>query len=636
MHFRALFVPLLLLLLAGPVMAQEKAGIGDPERPLVEAENEPSLIDQVRAEAIQQKALAIPPLRKFPHLDWHGSFRFRADLLTYVHLGTYQAYAQNKYVGTSLFLPPLIDNYTNSSGGAAFTSKLAKEKEKTVGTANIRLRLSPDLYITDNIRIGTTVDLLDNLVLGSTPEYLGNVSSGTSHYAGSPGPGIPLDTFSGSQVPPRAGLNSLSDSMEVKEAFAEWTMDFSGPGQRDGLNLGVLTVGRFAYDWGLGINTSRGDYARDDMSLTPMNRFKALDAEWGNYLDRAMWRYDFGLVSLMAGYGWIASGPTSRVAMDATGQPYDLEQQDDLSQIDFAIYSRPQTRADYIARRKRLFAGKPVFDWGLYVNFRRQETLAVVPASGQPADFTVDYDNMALVDRDAWIVTPDLWLRMDWRPSPKLRYYAALEAVAVIGNIGNATGTDPATSVDVQQFGAALETNFTINLVSFGLDAGFASGDPTDPMAAAVNPYDPLTGTGNTAWGSDNRLGAFAFNRNYFLDMLLYKEVLGTVTNSVYFRPHFDFDIIPTEERAFGGALAVIYGMAVDPAGVPGNDRNLGLEVDAHLFYEVTNTFLATGGFGALIPFGGLDRPEDYIYDGVTAKEAAWAWTLQGNLYFVF
>ncbi len=626
------------LLAAVPVVAQEVNG--DPDLDVVEEvdddeeddeilqdEDSPSLIDQVKAEARQNLSRPAPPLNKYPAIDWHGYFRFRADLFTDADLATYAAKSQTEFVGTSLMLPPLVDNHTNSSGGATFSDQLDGKKEKTIATANMRLRISPVVRLSDNLRIHTTVDFLDNVVLGSTPEYLGNVTGGLNHYSGFPGAGVSLDTFTATQLPPASGVNSLSDSVAVKEAYGEWVISFDETLRPDSFTLGRLRLGRFAYDWGLGIVSQRGDYRRDDMSLTTMDRFRALDSEWGNYLDRGMWDLDFGAVSVMAGFGWLSSGPTSRVMHNTTTQAYDLEQEDDIWQAELAIYSRPESHHDLLARRKALFSGRPVIDWGLYVTYRAQ-SMASRLADGVTAadDYTVDYASWELVERDAWLLTPDLWLRLDWRPDPKTRIYAALEGVAVVGNIGNATGTDPATEVSVMQWGAALETNVTLGLVSFGLDMGAASGDSADRWMAYLGK--------DTPWG-DDQFSSFSFNRGYTVDMLLYREVLGGVSNSVYFRPHFDFDVIPTEENAFGGMISALYAMALEPDAYPGNSRNLGLEFDAHLFYEQTNRFLVTGGFGALFPFAALDRPDNFIYD-LPGKEADWAWTMQGNLYLVF
>ena len=590
----------------------------------------PSLIDQVRKEARTPTNLPTPPLSKYPHVEWHGAFRFRTDLFNEADLGTYEAKSQTEYTATSLFLPPLVKNYTNSSGGATFADKLDGRSEKTIGTANLRLRVDPTVHVSNSLRIGTTVDLLDNIVLGTTPDYLGNVSGGNT-YGGFPGAGVPLDTFTRSQMPPSAGVNSLQDSVAVKEAWAEWDIGRDEK-SASSFSLGTLKVGRYAYDWGLGIMSSRGDFDRNDTSLTTMQRARALDADWGSYLDRANWNYDFGPMSLMAGFGWLGSGPSSRIATDTSGQPYDIEEKDDLYQVELAFYSRPTTRDDFVQRRKHLFTGKPVVDWGLYVNYRRQSMASTVKsATGvvQYAHLDTAFNDLELVDRDAWLVTPDLFVRLDWRPDPSTRIYGALEAVASVGHVANSDGTAAGQEIDVLLYGAALETNITLGLVSFGLDAGLASGDSTELM-------ELYTGKQKTPWGSDNQLSRYAFNRNYSLDLILYREVLGTVTNSAYLRPHFDFDIIPTEEDAFGGMISALYAFAPDNQAFATDSTNIGLELDAHIFYEESNRFLATAGFGVLIPFAALDRPENYIVDGLSARDAEWSWTLQGNFYLVF
>jgi hypothetical protein len=117
--------------------------------------------------------------------------------------------------------------------------------------------------------------------------------------------------------------------------------------------------------------------------------------------------------------------------------------------------------------------------------------------------------------------------------------------------------------------------------------------------------------------------------------MLLYKDLLGTVSNSAYFKGHFDFDIVDTDETAFGGLINVLYAMALQKEAYPGDERPIALELEAAIFYEEANRLMLTGGFSAAIPFGALDRPANYLITS-GASEAEWAWTLQGNLFLVF
>jgi len=657
---------LFLVLCAGPGLAQDKpeedatevsgeeVEVGEEELveegEVDESANSPSLIEQCKSEAQKRSILASPPLKKYPHVNWHGSFRFRADLFGEVDLATY-AVGADGYSLTSMFLPALINNYANQDSD---WEQVRDEEENTVGTTNLRLRLSPEFRISDSLRVGATVDFLDNIVLGSTPEYAGNLTDRTTDtmggdsaaYSGSPGALLSLDTLTSTQVPPSAGVNSFRDAVAVKEAFAEWVIAFTKDLRPDSFTLGTLKVGRYAYGWGLGILTSRGDYERNDTSLTTMDRLRAVDTEWGNYLDRISWKYDFGPLTVMAGYGWLSSGPTSRVAYDVAKQPYDIEQKDDLYQVELAVYSRPETRDDFILRRKKLFSGKPVIDWGVYITYRRQEMTTMVQDDDKNLlwpDWTEDYDILYLMPRDAWVITPDFWLRFDYRPDPRTRYYAALEGVFLYGKVGNVDvkGDGKLGELELLQWGLSLETNFTIKLYSFGLDIGLASGDDGDYMSHLQDrPVDPTvkdaTPTPDRLWGSDARYGAFAFNRNYIVDMLLYREVLGNISNTAYFRGHFDFDILPTDEDAFGGAITAMYAMSLVPEAYPGDSRHLGLELAAHVFYEETNRFLTSVSFAALIPFAGLDRPANYLVKDLGSAEAEWAWTLQGNLFLIF
>ena len=613
-----------------------------------ESENSPSLIEQCKTKAAAPSTVVVPPVKRFPYVDWNGSFRFRADLMGEVDLATYEGRADG-YSLTSLYLPTLINSYANENSD---WSQVRDESENTLGTTNMRLRLGPEFRISDSLKVVTTVDFLDNIVLGSTPEYAVNVTDRTTGpqvgdstaYSGSPGAIMSLDTLTSTQIPPSAGVNSFQDSIAVKEAYAEWVIAFSKDLKPDSFTLGTLKVGRYAQDWGLGILTHRGEYNRNDSSLTTMDRFRTLDTEWANYVDRISWRYDFGPVQAMVGYGWLSSGPTSRVAYDAGKQPYDIEQKDDLYQIEAAIYSRPETRNDFIERRKALFSGKPVFDWGLYVTYRRQEMTTAVKGDDDTLlwpDYVEDYSSLYLIPRNAWVITPDIWLRFDYRPDPKTRYFAALEGILMYGRVDNVDlkGDGKLDQLEILQWGVALETNFTIDIYSFGLDIGLASGDDADMMSVLTGQAVDPTQKGAMAdqpWGSDARYGAFSFNRNYIVDMLLYREVLGGISNTAYFRGHFDFDILPTEEDAFGGAITVLYAMSMIPEAFPGDSRHLGLELGAHLFYEETNRFLATVSFAALIPLAGLDRPENYLVKDVGSAEAEWAWTLQGNLFLLF
>ena len=594
------------------------------QAPGVDVEDADSLLNQLMAK-VEDEAVegwAAPARPRWPWVEWHGYYRFRADLLGRVDLGTYSPKVD---AGTSRIRPPIWRNLTHSEGGTIFDGKMGDAKEKVLGTTNMRFRLQPTIHVWDRIWIHTTIDFLDNMVLGSTPDVGGADLR----------PILPLDMMTRTQVPPTSGVNSWRDSVAVKEAWAEWLLVFDDKVRPESFNLGLIQVGRFASPWGIGLVSSKGDYNRADPTLDLRDRMKALDQDGGSYVDRILWTGRFGGVGVTTGYGWLGSGPTSQARVEWQEQPYDLEQSDDIHQVEFAIHKRPMGARELEARYRELHAGRAILDWGLYTTARWQRNAvfgATCCAGGEAAgDSCIDcYGDMALFDRSAWLVTPDLWLRLDWMPSHITRLRMQLEFAMNIGQVQHAgDGVVPDFDIDVLSWGGAFESIFWWKMVGFGLDMGMASGDNAvlqDPSLAGADFY-----------GNDGKSTLFSFHPNYIVDMILYREVLGSVQNSAYFRPHFIFDLLNASPvSSFGGTIAALYAMSLEPAGTPGNARNLGLEFEAGLFYEERNRFLANINFGVLLPFDGLDRPQGFGDPTVDAKAALWSWTLQAQLGFVF
>ncbi len=111
-----------------------------------------------------------------PIVELHGYFRTRAELYHNFFLGRHSGPGQDD---ASLWSPPLDHTYGDFNG-AHHPVTLCNDPDaqgrfgdcidKTQSSANLRLRLNPEIHISDNLRIMTQVDLLNNLVLGSTPD----------------------------------------------------------------------------------------------------------------------------------------------------------------------------------------------------------------------------------------------------------------------------------------------------------------------------------------------------------------------------------------------------------------------------------------------------------------------------------
>jgi hypothetical protein len=263
-----------------------------------------------------------------PIIEIHGYFRFRAELFHHFSLGRVDAPnealwprpADNQYDwvranGGSNDTTNVVQCTQDEAGTGSSTStdELVGCKNGTQSSANIRLRLNPEIHISDNLRVMTQVDLLDNLVLGSTPRG----------YANGPGAGgfavAPRDAYSpigfedDTTSPPRSGINSLNDSVSVKRAWGE----YSTP-------VGEVRFGRMPWSWGLGMVYNSGDGHDDDYQST---------------IDRLQFVTSIKPLELYISGAWDFpnEGATSANLGIPRDQAYDVAQLDDVDQYVFSI-----------------------------------------------------------------------------------------------------------------------------------------------------------------------------------------------------------------------------------------------------------------------------------------------------------
>jgi uncharacterized protein (TIGR04551 family) len=156
---------------------------------------------------------------------------------------------------------------------------------------------------------------------------------------------------------------------------------------------------------------------------------------------------------------------------------------------------------------------------------------------------------------------------------------------------------------------------------------GMASGDDDEPLNGQVNrtQYAAIQTKTRGGWMTE-----FRFNYDYQVDWILFREIIGTVSNAAYFKPHISYDII----ESFGARFDLIYSLAHKPVGWPGNSPNLGVELDLEAYYKnIHEGFHAGLVYGVLFPLGALARPGE-IY-GTPFNPGA-AHTLQGRLFIRF
>jgi uncharacterized protein (TIGR04551 family) len=560
----------------------------------------------------------------FPWFENHGYFRFRADMFHNLDLDTYSS---RLGYGTSPFLPPLTE-LGGGSGHPEDPTHTYKRGAETVSDANIRFRYQPTIHITEALRIRSIMDILDNLVLGSTPD------GGTFGEAAFR-PDVPLSTFSGGQRPPESGVNGFRDSVRVKAVWGEWKTP-----------IGLLALGRQPSNWGLGILANSGN---------------CLDCDFGDYVDRVM-----GVTQLFGTYVALAwdfpgegdvgfSGSGFQNAYNQPfGQMHDLDQLDDVNEWVIALFRRPMSQEEKEIRARALNdERKVVWDWGVYNVIRNQALTSYRGDTGtdpQPDPTT----NTQLRDVKAFAYIPDLWLNFQWNPRRDHEIRLAFEGAGVWGVIDEVPAlasraktecTDPSVPLDecpssekvnprkreVKQWGYALEYDHRINKLSWGLRQGAASGDSTDGFGVLdKNPLDTSGG------GVDKSVTNFKFDRDYILDLILFREIIGTVTNAVYFQPYISYDLVRDDRDAWGFKFSPEYAFALEKSATPGNQSPLGLEFDLTLYIKEFDRFEWNVQYGILFPFGAFDLLDPNNPGGKPLAEPGIAQTLQTNFYFTF
>lgn len=518
---------------------------------------------------------ALPPpkgrRKRWKLFELDGYFRFRTDWFKNFNLG-------------------FVDD--PALGGAPFPRALGCNSlavghpcNNSLSGANMRLRLEPTFNLDEGTSVHVQADVFDNIVLGSMPTGM-NIS------------GIdpiippPLGAFSEGQDPATQGINSDRDSIRIKRAWAEVAVP-----------LGILKFGRMPDQWGMGIYYNGGAY-------DPINGTYDYDADYGDSVDRVSFSAGIPGTPLRAMVA--ADWDTTRLVSNQTsnnigneGHPFDLDNSDDtngwvgvISKLD-----SPQEFRDTVDR------GDVALNYGVYFKYKTQSwdddlTGFVI---GDTFDSATRY-----VPRSFKTYSPDIWLKLGVGS-----ILFELEAIAQIGTVKSlqdVTGT--AGEFNIAKFGGVgrLTWKGVEGKLRLGLESGFATGDQWD------NRIQGRTNISNAnLFGDPNvcnaqhecTLTAFFMDRNYRVDMILWRYLYGAVTNAVYAKPFLQYDL--TKSIMF--KVANITSFALKPVSTPGNGTVYGTEFDGELGYQ-SNRIFAGLAYGVLFPFSALSHPQATLGSG--------------------
>jgi uncharacterized protein (TIGR04551 family) len=509
---------------------------------------------------------ALPPpkgrRKRWKLLELDGYFRLRTDWLKNFHLG----HVDDPALGGASFPRAL------SCGAPAITGAGC---DGALSSANMRLRLEPTINLDERTSIHVQADVLDNLVLGSTP-----IDQDLSSYSAANPP--PVGVFGGTQSPPVAGKNSDRDSIVIKRAWAEVAVP-----------LGVLKLGRQPNHWGMGIWHNAG-------GEDPISGAYDYDADYGDTVDRVSFSALIPGTNLraMIASDWNLTRLTSNqtdAGRGREGHPWDLDDKDDADGW-VAVISRMDSPQEF---RDRVDRGELAYNYGVYFEYKTQsfDNDLTDFVLGGPLDAGTRF-----VPRDLKTYSPDLWGKLGIGPVT-----VEAEVVAQLGRVSRLDefGLDGA---DIRKYGGSGRFTYRAleGKLRLGLEGGAASGDQWDntPQGNTNIAYANLLGG-----PGDNQLTQFLFNRDYKVDMILFRHLIGAVTNAGYVKPFLSYDLT----RSIGFKVANITSFALKPVATPGNERMYGTEFNADIGYTAGG-FHGGVSYGVLFPFGALGHPDTLGY----------------------
>jgi len=181
----------------------------------------------------------------------------------------------------------------------------------------------------------------------------------------------------------------------------------------------------------------------------------------------------------------------------------------------------------------------------------------------------------------------------------------------------------------VSQFGAAFESELRLLNDKLGLFlyAGAATGDSeVDGLSSDANLIDQagLNAASSSGSGLNNsRVSTFRFHPAYRVDLILWRNIMRQVTGAMYVKPGIGYDFLKdTFGQLFGARVDMIYSRASSRVQTWGNDPNLGVEVDAQVYWRSADGPNQHDGYHAALQYGVLFPMKGLAYAGQGASLA--------------
>ena len=462
-----------------------------------------------------------------------------------------------------------LDRGLDSRGEPLFPVPLSGGQK--INDGDIRARTDLALYARGvGLAVKARIDWLDNVSLGGNPD-LSNGSPATS----------------GGQRP---------TAVVLKRAWGEALTPF-----------GTLAAGRMGAHFGLGIAAHGGDCE---------------DCDQGAAADRIAFVSPIAGHLLAVAWDFASRLPFERARNDSHN--ISLDTASAVSGPTLAIL-KVHTPA---ARERRAAAGLTNIEYGGYVSLRFQDS--DVPASYLPTAVPASFTPDDVVARGFSATATGAWARVS---SERFRIEAELAyAKARIDQPSLVPGAEITVPVTSNQLGFALESDVDLGPAQLGFDGGFASGDDAPGFGAYPKPTEAAPPPGafdgpQADLPRDRTVDNFRFHPDYRVDQILFRELIGTITDAIYVKPHVRAALLSAGAGQFELGASLIASWAVEAASTPSGARDLGIEVDPELRYAHADGFAATLVVGPFFPGGAFDNTN------LQARSAA---VVRGRVAWVF
>ncbi len=465
-----------------------------------------------------------------------------------------------EHAGTFRFRTDLFFNTNLTQDGA--------RPDHAIG-ANLRLRYEPTLRISEAFAVHATFDLLGRQRLGEVPVFA---------------TGEGLDGDRG----PTEGTFSFDD-ITVSHLFGSWT-PISGI---------WLEAGRMPGHFGLGLVDNDGTCP---------------DCDAQTVRDQVSIRSDVFGVGLRISWVFAAEGPTTERSRGTQGQPVDADQLDDLNDWIFEVnsgYPSPLRASRRVAEaRDRRGA---LVDWALRLRMRKADLQSDrCPVEGacttgqQVPSFDTPLDQLPLVPRDMRLFFPAAFVQLQAWPAAAVHLVLGAELHAMLGEIGTTQAVErPTSKRKVRAFAGAIQTRLALHRWRLKLDTVVATGDPQGRFLGVRDGSNSIV-LDDRDFASDpeasrrNRtFEQMILSRSFIVDRILFREILGAVTNTALVRPSvgYRFALGRHALELQGGTLMA---WALAPEATPGRARYYGAEVDLDARAFIGRHFQANLGLALL------------------------------------